>query len=262
MIAILIFLFSIAASADNVVPEGFVNLEDVDPTILVEMRYNTDWNFLGRRVLGYEANICYLTVAAANALKRVQTELSEQGLSLLVFDCYRPQRAVNDFISWMNSGAENDGYAMKDVFYKEVHKSKLISNGYLARRSGHSRGNTVDLTLVQKSALTGSGTEAPSDAGLRFREEEKDCRDTAGIESTGQLDMGTIYDCFSLKSGDQATDLETDQQTNRDTLKNVMIENGFRGYKGEWWHFTLVNEPDGGKYFDFVVGEPSDAEDE
>jgi D-alanyl-D-alanine dipeptidase len=162
----------------------------------------------------------------------------------------------------MNSGAENNGYSMRDVFYQEVRKNELISQGYLASRSGHSRGSTVDLTLVRKSTLTSTGTEAPSDAGLRFREEEKDCRDTAGIESTGQLDMGTIYDCFSLKSGDQATGLTAQQRTNRDTLKNLMNENGFRGYRGEWWHFTLENEPYRRNYFDFVVGEPSDTEDE
>lgn len=247
----LTFIFSATCltSALAAVPQEFVDIREVDPSIQVEMRYATEWNFIGRAVDGYEANICYLTREAAKALALVQKDVSAQGFTLLVFDCYRPVRAVKDFLSWLKDPSDQK---MKSVFYAEEVKEQLVKRGYLASRSGHSRGSTVDLTLV-KSAELPATKENPLVSVLKFREDEKDCRDTKKITATGQLDMGTTYDCFSQRSGDKAVGLNKTQRQNRVILKEAMLKHGFEGYRKEWWHFTLKDEPFQDRYFDFAV---------
>lgn len=231
------------------VPEEFVDIREVDPSIQIEMRYTTEWNFLGRAAEGYEANICYLTREAAQALAKVQKDVNVQGYSLLVFDCYRPVRAVTDFLTWLKNP---DDQKMKKIFYMEEPKAQLVKRGYLASRSGHSRGSTVDLTLVKSDTLSAT-KENPLVTSLKFREDEKDCRDTKKITATGQLDMGTTYDCFSRRSGDKAVGLTKTQRQNRRLLKAAMEKHGFEGYRKEWWHFTLKEEPFQERYFDFSV---------
>lgn len=246
-------------------------MQDVAPTILVEMRYNTAWNFLGRKVKGYNSNICYLTREAAQALKLVQEKLDKEGLSLLVFDCYRPQCAVDDFLAWMRERPRTDEdlvklEKMKPVFYPNLPRANLAELGYLARtHSGHSSGSTVDLTIVKKSRLAEIEPEPLSDPNLRFGEEykiietdndRKTCTDTEDIEEkTGQLDMGTIYDCFSPESGNETTELTPEQSANREKLNEVMSLYRFEGYADEWWHFKLTRdlEPYRRQYFNFTV---------
>lgn len=221
-------------------PQGFVDLSQSASNIPVEARYFSDWNFTGRVVPGYEANKCYLTRPAAEALKKAQKQAQAAGYSLLVFDCYRPQRAVSSFMTWVKDDADQK---MKSIFFPEEVKSSLVNRGYLASRSGHSRGSTVDLTLVRAEASTRKS----------FRESVEDCRQPGEIASTGQLPMGTIYDCFSVQSGDAAVGLSEEELRNRAFLKKIMQDAGFKPYSKEWWHFTLVDEPFKTESFDFVV---------
>lgn len=220
---------------------GFVDVTTLNSQILVESRYNQSWNFIGSPVDGYQNNKCYLTQAAAEALARVQKELTPQGLALLVFDCYRPQKAVNHFVRWSKDASQSQ---MKSIFYPEEPKKTLFKKGYIASKSGHSRGSTVDLTLVRLLSKT---------APASYKENLTDCRVTTGIEATGQLDMGTTFDCFSELSHTQNTKVSEKAQKNRRLLKDVMQKHGFKNYSKEWWHYTLLNEPYKDRYFDVDV---------
>jgi zinc D-Ala-D-Ala dipeptidase len=220
--------------------EGFRDVTQVIPGIRVEARYNTGWNFYGARVPGYEANKCFLTGEAANALKKAQEIVAKQGYSLLAFDCYRPQRAVSAFVEWVKSAPDQK---MKRFFYQEEDQRKLIANGYINSRSGHSRGSTIDLTLIKADTKS-----------TDFRElETKDCRKPENIEATGQLDMGTTYDCFSHLSATESPKISGQARANRKILKDAMEAAGFENYKKEWWHYSLKSEPHPKTFFDFPV---------
>ena len=229
-------------------PEGFVDLAAVAPSIQIEMRYSTEWNFMGRRVPGYDSNRCILTKPAALALARVQKSLLKKKLSLLMFDCYRPVRSVKAFVEWTQLSTDTQ---MKSIFYPDEPKATLIERGYIADRSGHSRGSTVDLTLIHLPVPSISSISSISFEGLRFREPGKDCRITAGIEKTGQLDMGTAYDCFSTLSNTEDGRISKPSMRNRKLLRSEMEAAGFENYPKEWWHYTLKNEPFPDRSFDF-----------
>jgi len=203
-------------------PDGFVEIEQVVPDVRTEMRYFTANNFVGERIDGYLAAKCLLTVKAARALKRVQDDLKPFGLGLKLFDCYRPQRAVNHFIRWARDLAD---VRMKQRFYPDVDKKDLFRDGYIADRSSHSRGSTVDLTLIAIAA----------DGGERA------------------LDMGTGFDLFSLKSWPTSTRVNGRQRAHRLLLRALMTQHGFAPYPQEWWHFTLKAEPFPDTYFNFPV---------
>lgn len=242
----IIFFSSILAAktpvqTKNAIPPEFVDVTTLNSQILVEARYIQSWNFIGSPVEGYKSSKCYLSKAAAQALANVQKDLTKEGLSLLVFDCYRPQKAVNHFVRWSKSPQD---IKMKTIFYPEEPKETLFKRGYIASRSGHSRGSTVDLTLVRLP----SGERANS-----FKEDVTDCRVTKGIEKTGQLDMGTTFDCFSELSHTENPEVSEKAQKNRQVLKTFMEKHGFKNYSKEWWHYTLANEPHKNKYFDFDV---------
>lgn len=202
-------------------PEGFVEIRDAVPGIQVELRYLTGDNFVGEPIDGYEAERCYITAEAARALARVQHELSHVGLSLKVFDAYRPQRAVDHFVRW---AGDLDDTKMKARYYPDVEKAHLFRDGYIAARSGHSRGSTVDLTIVSMD----SGEPEP-------------------------LDMGTPWDYFGPRSWPLSREVTPQQRANRMLLQSLMIKHGFRPLAEEWWHFTLEDEPYPKTYFDFVV---------
>ena len=182
------------------------------------MRYASAHNFVGRRIDGYERPLCLLTPQAAQALARVQQDLRPQGLGLKVYDCYRPRRAVADFAGWARDLSDQ---TTKAEFYPDVDKRDLFREGYIAERSGHSRGSTLDLTLVDRSGR--------------------------------ELDMGTGHDLFSPRSwpGDRTVSLQA--QDNRRRLAEAMARRGFAPYDKEWWHFTLAAEPHPDEYFDFPV---------
>jgi zinc D-Ala-D-Ala dipeptidase len=216
---------------------GFVALRDVDPTILQDIRYATPHNFTGAPVPGYREPQCLLAGPAARALRRAQATLLPRGLSLKVYDCYRPRRAVARFVAWARSPGEQ---SMKGEFYPRVDKRRLIAEGYLAERSGHSRGATVDLTIVR----------LPARPARAYRPGERACY-APGRFPDGSIDMGTGFDCFDPLAHTRAAGGQ--QLRNRLLLKQTMENAGFTGLATEWWHFTYRREPFPGTYFDFPV---------
>jgi len=222
---------------------GFVDLKTIHPDIIVEAAYATDWNFIGQPIDGYRAGKCYLTLKAAKALGEVQKEVSRQGYSLLVFDCYRPQRAVNQFVAWTKDSADKK---MQSVFYPDESKKDLIQRGYIDSKSGHSRGSTLDLTLVRK------GLYQSKNFYSQVRS-IKDCRKSKEVEASGQIDMGTTYDCFSELAHTANPTIPADIRKNREILKSAMEKQGFSHYPKEWWHFVMKDEPYKNDYFDFEV---------
>lgn len=199
--------------------QGFVLVGEAVPDALMEIRYYTTYNFVGERIDGYEQPVALLTREAAAALRRVSDDLRAQGYRLVVYDAYRPQRAVDHFVRWAEDIAADE---MKPVFYPEVDKRDLFTKGFIARRSGHSRGSTVDLTLLD--------------------------------ERTGcLLDMGGPFDFFGELSHPDYTGVTQQQHENRMLLRGAMLARGFRPLSTEWWHFTLENEPYPDTYFDFPV---------
>jgi zinc D-Ala-D-Ala dipeptidase len=220
-----------------------VSIADVDPTIIVEARYFGAHNFLGRPVAGYEEPLCLLTTEAARALAAVQAELRPFGLSLKTYDCYRPQRAVDDFVAWARQPADT---VMKAEFYPHVDKANLFSDGYIAERSGHSRGSTVDLTLVPLPPPH-QPTWTPGQPLVR-------CTEPAGRRfADNSLDMGTGFDCFDPLSHTENPATGPEAARNRLLLRSLMEKHGFRNYPMEWWHFTLRDEPFPSTWFDLPV---------
>tara|TARA_R110001592_G_scaffold17325_2_gene73280 strand:+ start:426 stop:1097 length:672 start_codon:yes stop_codon:yes gene_type:complete len=217
---ILLFTFCIGLSLHaQQMPKGFVFLSEIDPTIKSELRYLSSNNFIGKTIEGYHENCVIVTKETADALHKVQIELSKKGLSLKIYDAYRPQQAVDHFVKWAR--ILNDTLK-KQEYYPEVPKSELFERGYIASKSGHTRGSTVDLTIVDAKT---------------------------GIE----LDMGSPYDFFGIESHPFHKNISENQKENRLFLRKIMLENNFRPYENEWWHFTLRNEPFPSTYFNFPI---------
>jgi D-alanyl-D-alanine dipeptidase len=199
-----------------------VRLADVAPGIAEDMRYAGPDNFVGAQVDGYERPVCLLSAPAAEALAAVERDLARDGVGLLVFDCYRPARAVAHFVRWAHDLADQ---RTKARYYPRVEKAELFARGYLAERSGHSRGSTVDVTLVERHA------------------------DGSAVE----LDMGTPFDLFDPRSATDAGDVPEQARANRARLRAAMARRGFANLTEEWWHYTLANEPYRDTYFDVPV---------
>lgn len=219
-VPLLCLLFALSSLAGKL-PDNFVYIEDLIPDIRSEIRYFSENNFVGQRIDGYEKPECVLTKKAALALQEVQAELKSFGLGLKVYDCYRPQRAVNHFVRWAR---DLDDTRMKHQYYPDVDKKNLFKDGYIAEKSGHSRGSTVDLTIVPLE---------PDDAM--------------------ELDMGTKWDFFGPESWPSSLQVSAVQRVHRMLLHLVMTKHGFNPLMEEWWHFTLADEPFPDSYFDFVV---------
>ena len=200
-------------------PSAFVVLADYVPAIIQEIRYYSTYNFIGDRIDGYEEPCAILTMEAARALKSVSNEMNVMGYRLKVFDAYRPAAAVKHFVLW---GLEDTDIRMKPFFYPDLDKEELFMKGYIASRSSHSRGSTVDLTLLD-------------------------------MKTGKELDMGSPFDYFSEVSHPDYTGITKEQYENRMLLRNAMIRNGFEPYDCEWWHFTLRNEPFPDTYYAFPV---------
>ncbi|AZK49003.1 peptidase M15 [Paenibacillus lentus] len=200
-------------------PEGFVYVDEVLEHALYDIRYYSEYNFVGERIDGYHAPFAILSEQAAIALKNAEQVLEPLGYVLLIYDAYRPQKAVEHFGRW---AADEQDVKMKEEFYPDIDKEYVFKLGYLSRRSGHSRGSTVDLTLAD--------------------------------QETGEpLDMGGIHDFLGEISAHDAAGLTEVQAENRLLLKETMMAVGFKPYRKEWWHYTLNNEPYPKKYFDFDV---------
>lgn len=228
------------------IPDGFVWLRDIDPTIEQEMRYYGDHNFMGRPMAGYEAPECILTRQAAAALAAIQAELAQSRLSLKVYDCYRPQRAVDGFVAWSKDVPDQ---TMKAEFYPRIDKARVFELGYVAARSGHTRGSTVDLTIVPKDHAI--------DRPFILGEPLVDCAALATERFPDtSLDFGTGYDCMDEKSHHGRTDIPAVAQANRAMFKDIMERHGFVPVDVEWWHYSLKDEPFPDTYFDFPVTAP------
>lgn len=199
----------------------FVLLTDVVPDAILEIRYYSTYNFVGDRIDGYEQPTALLTKEAAEALKKASDELIKKGYRLKIYDAYRPQKAVTNFMNWAK---DVDDTRMKVYFYPELDKSILFDQGYIAEKSGHSRGSTVDLTLFD-------------------------------MKTEKEVDMGGTFDYFGELSHPDYKNITEEQYNNRMILREAMINNGFKPLPEEWWHFTLENEPYPDTYFTFPVNE-------
>lgn len=200
-------------------PNGFVYATDSITDLAVDLRYCNDNNFVGEQIDGYQNEVVIMTAQAAVALKKAQAVLKAQGLGFKIFDAYRPQRAVNHFVRWAK---QINDTLMKTHYYPRVLKRNLFKDGYIASKSRHSSGSTIDLSIID-------------------------------LETGVELDMGTPYDFFGPESWVENKNLTQKQQDNRQLLQSVMLTNGFRNYPQEWWHFTLRGEPYRNQYFDFIV---------
>lgn len=200
-------------------PSGFVLLADYVPGIIQEIRYYSTFNFVGDRINGYEEPVALTTVEAARALISVANELNVKGYRLKIFDAYRPANAVSHFVYW---GLEDQDLRMKPYFYPDLEKQELFNQGYIAAKSSHSRGSTVDLTLFDMNA-------------------GKD------------VDMGSPFDFFGEVSHPDYKGITEEQYRNRMLLQSAMVRNGFTTIDCEWWHFTLKDEPYPDTYFEFPV---------
>lgn len=197
----------------------FVNLAEVIPDVILEIRYYSTYNFVGARVDGYEEPVALITRQAADSLRAVSDDLLTQGYRLKIYDAYRPQCAVDHFVRW---AADVNDTLMKPYFYPEVPRDSLFELGYIAKRSGHTRGSTVDLTLFDMAT-------------------EK------------EVDMGGTFDWFGFESHPDFGDITVEQFQNRMILREAMLRHGFKAIDEEWWHFTLKDEPFPDTYFTFPV---------
>ena len=203
----------------NKLPTGFVYVSSVIPNAVIDARYYSENNFVGKRIDGYNAPVVVISELAAVSLKKASDDFNSLGYKIKIFDAYRPQRAVNHFVKWAKDVSDTK---TKSAFYPSVDKSKLFELEYINEKSSHSRGSTVDLSLVS-------------------------------MKSGKEIDMGSPFDFFGEISH-HGTPLITIRQTaNRNILRDIMLLNGFWLYLNEWWHYTLINEPYPNTYFDFPI---------
>lgn len=211
--------FQFGFAQKNKLPEEFVYVREMIPDVVLDMRYSGSKNFIGSPVEGYLKPVAILSKPAAAALYKVQQDLKNKGFCIKIFDAYRPQKAVDQFIAWARDVEDT---VMKQEYYPKVDKKNLFNYGYISTRSGHSRGSTIDLTLTD--ANTGE-----------------------------ELDMGSNYDFFGEISHHNTSAITPEQKQNRELLKRVMSKYGFHAYPQEWWHYSLRPEPYPETYFDFDV---------
>ncbi|MGB1972053.1 MAG: M15 family metallopeptidase [Flavobacteriaceae bacterium] len=215
-----LLLFWSCAPLSSQHPKGFSLIQENIPNSVLDIKYRTNDNFTGRMVHGYENLAIVLTDPAIKALKSAQEEFNAMGYGIKIFDAYRPQKSVNAFIAW---GEDLSDTINQQTYYPDLSKKELFSKGYIAKQSGHSRGSTVDLTLIHLQ----------------------------GKDSLSEVDMGGKYDYFGKRSNVNFDAISRKQKKARTLLRSVMVKHGFVPYEKEWWHFTLKNEPYPTKYFDF-----------
>lgn len=219
MIFVIIANFTIPGLADTISTDktDFAEISTVIDDAVYDIRYYSPNNFTGNKINGYKAPRAYLTKEALNALAKAAADLRQQGYRLLIWDAYRPQKAVDNFVTWINDPNDEGD----KTFYPELKKSNLLAGGYIASKSGHTRGSTVDLTLIKKDGSF--------------------------------VDMGGTFDLFSEISHPNYAKLTKEQKKNRRILRTAMLKAGFKGINSEWWHYTLKDEPYKNTYFNFDV---------
>ena len=196
----------------------FVDITTIIPDIILEIRYYSTYNFVGERINGYKEPISLMTKEAANALKKVNDYLKEKGYLIKIYDSYRPQRAVDHFVNW----TKNNDTKMKKYFYPDIEKKDIIPKDYVASKSGHSKGSTIDLTLFD-------------------------------MNKGKEIDMGSTFDFFGEISHPDYLNITNEQKKNRKFLIDSMKQFDFEVIETEWWHFYLKNQPFPNTYFDFEV---------
>lgn len=206
-------------SQKNSLPEDFVLVTDIIPEVILEIRYYSSYNFVGERIDSYQAPVAILTKQATEKLKLVVEYLNKKGYTIKIFDAYRPLSAVKHFVRWAK---ETNNIKMKDFFYPDIDKKHLFDLGYIAEKSSHSRGSTLDITLVD-------------------------------MKSGKEIDAGSSFDFFGNISHHNTTLITEQQEKNRLILKHTMEKFGFESYYAEWWHYTLKDEPYCNTYFDFPI---------
>ena len=235
---ILFFTWSVSCYS---LPKGFVYLHEVAPDILQDMRYVTANNFIGNPIPGYKNGVCIVTRPVAEQLKKAEAEIKTKGYTLKVYDCYRPKQAVEYFYKWSQNPKDQ---RQKASFYPRENKKELFNRGYIALSSGHTRGSTLDLTLVK---LGGSPKKLPKTQLSRCYDKSSNYLDDDSI------DTGTRFDCMDVSANIHYSNLSATQKKNRKLLQKLMISHGFKPYLYEWWHYTLINEPYPNTYFNFPV---------
>ena len=197
----------------------FVNLKKEIPDIIIDLRYYTNYNFVGAKIDGYENDIAYVTKECAKKLKEINEYVKKDGYVLKIYDAYRPQMAVDHFIRW---GQDREDTRTKDLFYHDIEKENIFKEGYISKKSSHTRGSTVDLTLYN-------------------------------INTKEDLDTGGGFDNFGKIANYNYQKLTEIQKQNRKYLRDIMLKHGFLSLETEWWHFTLKNEPYPNTYFNFKI---------
>lgn len=245
---LLLFMIIFIANSKQIInieknrPGNFVNIKKYIPDIQLDMRYFSNYNFVGRRISGYKEPVCLLTLEAINSLMKAERILLSMGLTFKVYDCYRPQQAVNDFANWAK---DINNIKMKMEFYPTIDKKKLFKEHYIDYHSGHSRGSTVDLTIVPINSIIPDynliSYQVSCTASKQYR------------TADNSLDFGTGFDCFSPISYPSYQNLLPQIKANRLLLRAIMVDAGFKPLETEWWHFTLLKEPYPDIYFDFPV---------
>ena len=231
----------VTAATAQTLPGGFVFLRDIDPTIIQDIRYASANNFMGRPLAGYGAAECVVKREVGLALKNIQQELARQKLSLKMFDCYRPARAVADMVAWSKNGQET---AAERRYNPKFSKADLFRLGYIAIHSQHSTGAALDLTLVDLTA----DNSAKFDPAKAYA----DCTAPAAVRAPeGSVDMGTGYDCTDLKGHTASPAITPEQRRWRNMLVAAMGRQGFMNYSKEWWHFSLPGA--GAQEYDFAI---------
>lgn len=216
-------------------PKGFVYLKNVDPGIVQSVRYYSDENFTGKKVKGYEVATIILTEQAALALKNINKELNKDGYKMIVYDGYRPVQAVKAFVEW----GKNEEESKKHYYFPEISKKEVFDKGFVAYKSSHSRGSTVDVSIMRLKASVKKPVYTKR-GNLIFLDDNTE-------------DMGMHFDFFGKESWSQSPIILSKYNKKRKYLQEKMAQQGFKGIEGEWWHFTLIDEPFPNTYFDFIV---------
>lgn len=226
----LFVVFTALALSEEDRSKGFVYLHEIDPTILVSLRYGSNENFVGKSVDGYKKSVVIMTRSAALALKKVQEEVKRHGYVLVVYDVYRPQKAVEHFIRWAQDVPDQK---KKAQYYPRIDKARVFELGYVAKHSTHNKGNRVDLTLIKLDKLLHP-----------VEEKERKLLDGFPIIflDDGTIDMGSSFDLFDIASHYENNVISESFKCRRRYLRTVMEKYGFTGYAKEWWHFTFMNE--------------------
>ncbi len=216
-VSLIILISPVFASNISYDKSGFEKVSNVIDDAVYDIRYYSSYNFTGKRIRGYKAPVAYMTKESLTGLSKAANTLKKQGYRILIYDTYRPQKAVDNFVEWIN----NPNDIGNKSFYPNLDKKVLIKSGYIATKSGHSRGSTIDLTIIKTDGTS--------------------------------VDMGGTFDLFSEVSHTYYKNLTEAQKKNRKILRDAMINAGFRGISTEWWHYTYINEPYKDTYFNFDV---------